>query len=267
MTSRPTARAVHEAVRAQFGATAAAYTTSTGHGDKTMLTTLVALVEPRSTDRALDIATGAGHTALAFAPHVEEIVAYDLTEAMLAETAKNASERGLTNVVTQQGPAEKLPFPGATFDIVTVRLASHHFADNAAAVREMARVAKPGGRVLIVDNYSSEDGVLDAQLHHIEKLRDPSHVRAYRLSQWREFLRQAGLDLRREITDLYSESPRGMDFDDWVRRSKTPKAIVTELRRLFTTASPALRDLLSIQTEGASLWFRLPQVTFLAQKQ
>jgi hypothetical protein len=108
--------------------------------------------------------------------------------------------------------------------------------------------------------------VLHAQLHHIETLRDHSHVRAYRLSDWRKFLRDAGLDLHREITDLYSESPRGMDFDDWVRRSKTPPSLVAELRRLFTTASPALRDLLTIQTEGASIWFRLPQVTFLAQR-
>ncbi len=266
MTSRPTVDSVHEAVQAQFGATAAAYSTSAGHGDKAILSALVVLTEPRSTDKALDIATGAGHTALAFAPHVQEVVAYDLTEAMLAETAKNAASRGLTNVVTREGPAEKLPFPDAAFDIVTVRLASHHFADNAAAVREMSRVAKPGGRVLIVDNYSPEEGVLDAQLHHIETLRDHSHVRAWRLSDWRKFLRDAGLDLRREITDLYSESPRGMDFDDWVRRSKTPPGLVAELRRLFTTASPALRDLLTIQTDGASIWFRLPQVTFLAQR-
>lgn len=257
---------MHEAVQAQFGATAAAYSTSTGHGDKTVLSALVALAEPRSTDKALDIATGAGHTALAFAPQVQEVVAYDLTEAMLAETAKNAADRGLTNVVTRQGPAEKLPFPNATFDIVTVRLASHHFADNADAVREMARVAKPGGRALIVDNYSSEDDVLDAQLHHIKKLRDNSHVRAYRLSDWRRFLREAGLDLQREITDLYSENPRGMNFDDWVRRSKTPPTVVAELRRLFLTASPALRDLLTIQAEGDSIWFRLPQVTLLAHR-
>lgn len=264
MTSRSPADSVHEAVQAQFGATAAAYSSSAGHGDKAILSALVALAEPRPNDKTLDIATGAGHTALAFAPHVQEVVAYDLTEAMLAETAKNAAQRGLTNVVTRQGPAEKLPFSDEAFDIVTVRLASHHFADNAAAVREMARVIKPGGRVVVVDNYSPEDGALDAQLHHIEKLRDPSHVRAYRLSDWRRFLGDARLDLRREITDLYSEGTRGMDFDGWVQRSKTPPSVAAELRCLFTNASPALRGLLAIQIEGRSIWFRLPQVTFLA---
>jgi ubiquinone/menaquinone biosynthesis C-methylase UbiE len=257
---------VHRKVQQQFGATAAAYSTSAGHGDQAVLNALVSLAAPHSTDTVLDIATGAGHTALAFAPHVEKVVAYDLTEAMLAETAKNAAQRGLTNLSTQQGPAEKLPFPDATFDIVTVRLASHHFADNAAAVREMARVTKPGGKVVIVDNYSSEDESLDTQLHNIEKLRDPSHVRAYRLSTWREFLRDAGLTIQREVTDTYSESQRGMDFDDWVRRSKTPPDRVTELRRLFTTASPDLYALLTIQEDGEAIWFRLPQVTFIAQR-
>lgn len=257
---------VHQKVQAQFGATAAAYSTSAGHADQTALKSLVALAAPKSTDAILDIATGAGHTALAFAPHVQNVVAYDLTEAMLLETAKNAAQRGLTNVVTKQGPAEKLSFPDAAFDIVTVRLASHHFADNAAAVREMARVAKPGGKVIVVDNYSSEDDSLDTQLHNIEKLRDASHVRAHRLSSWRKFIEAAGLTIQREVTDHYSESPRGMNFDDWVRRSKTPPDRVAELRRLFTTASPELRDLLHIQQEGEAMWFRLPQVTFIAKR-
>src|ERR1700728_2564890 len=137
MTSRTTLDQVHKSVQAQFGATAAAYSTSAGHGDRIALNTLVAMAAPQSTDQVLDIATGAGHTALAFAPHAREVVAYDLTEAMLAETAKSAERRGLTNVVTRRGPAEQLPFPDSTFDIVTVRLASHHFADNVAAVREM----------------------------------------------------------------------------------------------------------------------------------
>lgn len=257
---------VHRNVQQQFGATAAAYTHSAGHGDATALAFLVSLAQPQSTDAVLDIATGAGHTALAFAPHVRQVVAYDLTPAMLAETAKSATQRGLGNLSTQQGPAEELPFPDHSFDIATVRLASHHFADNAGAVREMARVVRAGGKVIAVDNYGPEDVTLDDQLQHIEKLRDASHVRSYRLSVWRATLQQAGLRMEREITDRYSESPRGMDFDDWVRRSRTPPDRVAELRRLFLNASQALRDLLTIDVDGDSIWFRLPQVTFLARK-
>jgi ubiquinone/menaquinone biosynthesis C-methylase UbiE len=257
---------VHEQVQTQFGATAVAYTSSAGHSDQTFLMTLVGLAEPQPTDMVLDIATGAGHTALAFAPHVREVVAYDLTEAMLAETAKNAERRGLTNVVTRRGPAEQLPFPDSSFDIVTVRLASHHFADNAAAVSEMARVTKRGGHVVVVDNYGPEDDALDAELQHIEKLRDPSHVRSYRLSEWRSFLDAPGLTIQREVTDHYTETRRGMDFDDWVSRSKTPPDRIAQLRTLFIGASKPLRDLLRIDIDGDAIWFRLPQVTFVARR-
>ncbi len=266
MTSNTTEQTVHEKVQQQFGATAAAYSTSTGHGDRTALATLVDLTAPRAADTILDIATGAGHTALAFAPHVQEVVAYDLTEAMLAETAKNAAQRGLANVKTRRGPAEQLPFADGEFHIATVRLASHHFADNAAAVHEMARVVRPGGKVVVVDNYGPEDEALDALFQHIEKTRDASHVRGYRLSVWRKFLRDAGLTIEQEVTDHYSESPRGMDFDDWVGRAKTPPDRVAELRGIFTTASPELRDWLRIQIDGDSIWFRIPQVTFIARK-
>jgi ubiquinone/menaquinone biosynthesis C-methylase UbiE len=266
MTTNMSGQSVHDKVQEQFGATAAAYTTSTGHGDRTALAALVSMAAPQGGDVVLDIATGAGHTALAFAPHVRKVVAYDLTEAMLAETAKNAAARGLTNVETRQGPAETLPFPEWAFDIATVRLASHHFADNQAAIREMARVVRPGGMMVVVDNYGPEDEALDALFQHIEKTRDPSHVRGYRLSVWRKFLNDAGLTIEQEVTDHYSESPRGMDFDDWVRRAKTPPDSVATLRRIFTTASPELKDWLRIQIDGESIWFRIPQVTFIALK-
>lgn len=257
---------VHRQVQEQFGATAAAYTRSAGHGDATALAFLVSLAAPQPADVALDIATGAGHTALAFAPYVREVVAYDLTAAMLAETAKTAAARELANVVTRQGPAEELPFADASFDIVTVRLASHHFADNARAVREMARVARPGARILVVDNYGPEDAVLDGQLQEIEKLRDASHVRSYTLSVWNQVLRDAGLQIEREITDRYTESERGMHFAEWVSRSKTPPDRVAKLRGIFGNASPALRKLLSIDIDGDETWFCLPQVTLLARK-
>src|ERR1700691_9992 len=125
----PAPESVHERVQTQFGAAAAAYGTSLVHGDASALRRVVELAEPQPKDSALDIATGAGHTALALAPHVARVIAYDLTREMILETRRNAAARGLANVYTQQGPAEKLPFRDASFDIVTVRQAPHHFAD------------------------------------------------------------------------------------------------------------------------------------------
>ena len=98
----------------------------------------------------LDVATGAGHTALAFAPHVAKVTATDITEEMLAQAKKLAASRGLGNVKTVPAKAEDLPFPDMSFDLVTCRLAAHHFADVAAFAAEAFRVLIPerpaGGR-------------------------------------------------------------------------------------------------------------------------
>ncbi|MGA8872182.1 MAG: methyltransferase domain-containing protein [Candidatus Acidiferrales bacterium] len=256
---------IHDSVSAQFGAAAAAYTTSPVHSDPDALRQAVELAQPRPTDRALDIATGAGHTALALAPHVAEVVAYDMTQPMLHETARNAAARGLTNVVTQQGIAEALPFPNASFHIVTVRTAPHHFADVRAALREMARVAKPGARIVIIDSASPEDASLDRQWNQIEKLRDPSHVRNYTPSEWRSMLADAGLRITFEESSFALENGRPMDFAAWVRRMNTPPAAVEELTRLFRNASPAVIEALRIEVamDGA-IFFRVPLITLAA---
>jgi len=259
-------KALHERVRSQFGAAAAAYTASVGHRDPAMVGRVVELARPQPGDRALDIATGAGHTALALAPHLAEVIAYDITPQMLAETARNASERGLTNVAIRLGAAERLPFADSSFDIVTVRHAPHHFADVARAVREMARVTKPGGRVIIVDGRAPEDPGLDREFNQIEKLRDPSHVRNYRPSEWRAMVTAAGLRITFEELDFYTENGRPMDFAAWTRRANTPPAEVAELTRRFRQASPTLIEALRIELGTDALGFCVPQITIAAMK-
>jgi ubiquinone/menaquinone biosynthesis C-methylase UbiE len=259
------ASSIHERVSAQFGAAAAAYTTSPVHADQQALRQVVQLAQPRPTDRALDIATGTGHTALALAPQVAEVVAYDMTQPMLRETARNAAARGLSNLTTKQGIAEALPFPDASFDIVTVRTAPHHFADIRAAISEMARVAKPGARIVIVDSSAPEDATLDRQWNHIERLRDPSHVRNYTPSEWRSMLADAGLRVTFEEASFASENGGPMDFAAWVRRMNTPPEAVEELSRLFRCASPALVDALRIETAAdGAIFFCVPLLALAA---
>ena len=258
---------IHDRVNAQFGAAAAAYTTSPVHADPDALRQVVELAEPRPADRALDVATGAGHTALALASRVAEVVAYDLTQPMLRETARNAAARGLTNLVTQQGIAEALPFPNASFDIVTSRQAPHHFADIRAAIREMARVAKPGARIVIVDSAAPEDAALDRQWNYIEKLRDPSHVRNYTPSEWRSMLADAGLRVTFEQSSFATENGRPMDFAAWVRRMNAPPQAVEELTRLFREASPVLAAALHIEiASDAAIFFSVPLITLAAMR-
>ncbi len=260
------ARDVHARVRSQFGRAASAYTTSAGHSDPILLRRVIELAQPRPSDRALDIATGAGHTALALAPQVAEVVAFDLTQQMLEETARSAAARGLRNVVTRQGAAERLPFPDSTFDIVAVRQAPHHYADVPQAVREMARVVKPAGRVVIIDSRAPEDDELDRAFNHIEKLRDSSHVRNWRPSEWRAMIQDAGLRILAEHLDFYTENGHAMDFEAWTQRMKTPTAAVEELRRLFRTATPALVEALRIEIDGDQIGFCVPQIAIAATK-
>lgn len=257
----------YKLVQAQFGAVAAAYTTSASHANADSLQKLVELAQPRATERALDIATGAGHTALAFAPYVAEVVAFDLTPQMLEETARNAAARGLNNIKTQQGQAEALPFPDNSFEIVTCRIAPHHFANIQKAVDEMARVAAPGGRVIILDTSVPEDETLDREINFFEKQRDPSHVRNYQPKEWRAMFEQAGLKVTHLEYKLDEEIR--LNFVDWTTRMRTPAETVTELAGLLRQASPALQAALNIEIRGdrnEDIFFSLPRVTLSALK-
>lgn len=264
--NRSAAAEINNLVQAQFGPAAAAYTQSEVHRDPDALRKVVELAHPQPGDVALDIATGAGHVALALAPYVTKVIAYDMTEEMLLETQRNATARGLGNIVTQRGTAERLPFADAMFDIVTVRHAPHHFADLQAALKEMARVAKIGGRVVIVDSTSPEDESLDRQWNQIEKLRDPSHVGNYRPSRWRAMIANAGLRIDFEKVDYCRESGRPMNFIDWTRRMKTPPEAVKELRHTFETASPALVKALQVRATAEEIGFCVPQIWIAAVK-
>lgn len=251
-------------VQAQFGRAAAAYTRSAVHRDPEALRKVVELAQPKPEDVALDIATGAGHVAMALAPHVARVIAFDMTEDMLREARQSAAARGLANLETRKGTAEHLPFADATFDVITVRHAPHHFADLPGAVREMARVAKPGARVVVVDSYAPEDAALDRQWNRMEKLRDPSHVRNYRPDEWRAMMLDAGLHITFEELGHCTENGRPMNFADWTRRMNTPPGAVEELRHLFRNASPALAEVLRVQVTGEEIGFCVPQITLAA---
>jgi ubiquinone/menaquinone biosynthesis C-methylase UbiE len=266
MLKRPIARDseganVHSRVQSQFGAAAAAYNTSLVHSDPNALRRVVELAQPQPGDAALDIATGTGHTALALAPHVASVVAFDLTEKMLTEAARNAADRGLKNVFTRLGMAEDLPFADSSFDIVTVRQAPHHYVDVLSAVREMARVARPGARVIVVDSTAPEDASVGSRWNYIEKLRDRSHVRNYTPTEWREMITATGLHIFCEEIDFCTENGQPMDFRGWVKRMNTPSADVEELAQLFREADSALTSALRIQIEGDRIRFCVPQIT------
>jgi SAM-dependent methyltransferase len=265
VTSEHDRDATYARVRESFGPNAAKYTSSPGHADPEGLTRLVNRLAPRPTDHVLDVGTGAGHTALAFAPVVARVVALDLTPAMLEEVRRNAAAHGLANVATQLGAAESLPFADGSFDVVSCRLTTHHFPELPRAVGEMARVLRVGGRLLVADTMVPEDDEVDQAINDIELLRDPSHVRNWRPSEWRHMI--AAARLRIVECDLgYYDEGEGMDFEAWTARIGTPPAAVAMLRERFATASPKLRAALRIHPVGDTFRFALPRITIIAAK-
>ncbi|MDP9325530.1 MAG: methyltransferase domain-containing protein, partial [Candidatus Dormibacteraeota bacterium] len=161
------------------------------HTEAAVLHRVVELARPQRGWRALDIGTGAGHTALALAPHVAELVAQDLTPEMLERARGLAVERGVTNLKLVEGDVHHLDFPDGAFDLVTCRRAAHHFADIELALQEMGRVLRPGGRVVIDDRSVPPDPSADAALNRLDVLHDHSHVREYSASEWVEMLTSA----------------------------------------------------------------------------
>lgn len=215
---------IHSKVKAQFSKTARAYVSSTIHAKGDELKLLLELAGNVTSKKVLDIATGGGHTALAFAKAGAEVTATDLTPAML-ETAKTfIAEQGVDSVVFQEASAEALPFENQSFDIVTCRIAAHHFAEPKKFVGEVARILKPEGLFLLVDNVSPTDSVLAETMNYIEKTRDPSHVWAYSVPTWLNWLTEAGLELHH-----LTRFKRSKNYPYWTNYAQTPETVVKEL--------------------------------------
>src|ERR1700756_134901 len=177
----------------QFTRQATVFSTAPAISDEDALRMIVEAARPTPDDRLLDVACGPGLVVCAFAPHVREATGIDVTPAMLERARKLAAEKGFTNIVWRRGDVYSLPYDDASFTIVTTRFSCHHFLDPAAVVREMVRVCTPGGRIIVVDDYASEDPSKAAEFNKLEKLRDPSHSRCLTLSELKGLFGTAGL--------------------------------------------------------------------------
>ncbi|MBO0705334.1 MAG: methyltransferase domain-containing protein [Candidatus Dormibacteraeota bacterium] len=231
--------------RTRFGRAAGSYVTSTILAEGGELPRMLELARLTGAERVLDVATGGGHTALAFASHVREVVATDLTPAMVDAAARHLTEQGATNVRCEVADAEALPHRDAEFDVVTARFAPHHFPDPVRFCHEVARVLRPGGRLVLFDNMAPEEEEFDAFLQRFERWRDPSHVRAYRPSEWAGMLAGAGLT----VEELGPLERKVYQFDDWTDRQGMDPEAKHDLERWLLAAPPACAEFFSI---GAS---------------
>ena len=159
-------------VQQQFGDHAQNYVTSSVHATGEDLDTLVRLAAPKPDDVVLDVGTGGGHTALRLAPQVQKVVATDITDRML-DAARAFITPQADNVTFEIADAQDLPFEDATFDLVTCRIAAHHFEDVYEFVLEAARVLKPGGRLVVQDQYTPDDEASNRIHRHIRATTGP----------------------------------------------------------------------------------------------
>ncbi len=159
----------------------------------------------------LDVATGTGHTAFFFSQRLAHVFAVDINDEML-EVAQEESDRRSLACRFLKGAADELPFDDETFDLVTCRLAAHHFQDPAAFLAEGHRVLRPGGRLLLIDNIVPI-GSAGKWINEFETRRDPSHVACLTEKAWKDLFQDSGFS---EIE--LQQFPRELDFETWMER-------------------------------------------------
>jgi len=248
-SATPISTTHQQAIQQQFDPQAQAYLASTVHAqgpDLAHAQQLVARHLPASKARVLDVGCGAGHLAFALSPHVHHVMAVDPSPGMLDTVRRAAQHRGLGHIDTVQAQADDLPFADGHFCTVATRYSAHHWTALEASLREMYRVIKPGGYLLMIDILGHEDALVDTHLQAMEVLRDRSHVRNRSATQWQALLAEAGFTVHEQ-----AQWPVRLEFAPWVARMQTPACQVEGIRALQEGAPAEVRQALSIDTVGS----------------
>jgi ubiquinone/menaquinone biosynthesis C-methylase UbiE len=173
---------------------------------------------------------------------------------MLEVVAAEGARRGFTNLETQVGAAETLPFESGTFDLIMTRYSAHHWADVPRAIAEAARVAAPDARFVVIDLVSPETPLFDTSLQVVEFLRDASHVRDYRISEWRSMLEGAGFR-----SPAITSWKLTMEFKSWIERIGTPPERVAALQAVFAKLPGEVKQYFQVAPDLSfvtdSAWF------------
>ncbi|MBY0085364.1 class I SAM-dependent methyltransferase [Brevibacillus sp. M2.1A] len=235
---------IKEEVKQQFGTNAEKYVNSQTHATGEDLSLLTPWLNPSPDWVFLDVATGGGHLSKAIAPHVGQVFATDLTQPMLA-AARNHLRSHTSNVFYVVADAEALPFLSESFDAVGCRIAAHHFPNPEAFVKEVARVLKPGGKFVLIDNIAAEDEKLDRFVNTLEKLRDHSHVRSYSRSEWLTWIEQEGL-----VESHSRIRKKTFPYATWVRRTTETEEQVEQVTAHITSADEVIQAYFAVEKEG-----------------
>jgi len=236
----------------RFGRFAEGYVNSQSHAKGADLQRLLDIARPESNWNVLDIATGGGHTALKFAPQVDRVLAADITPRMLDAAREFITGLGITNVQFLATDAENLPLVEEHFDLVTCRIAPHHFPDCARFVRDAARTLKSGGLLILQDHVLPEDASAARYVDSFERLRDPSHNRAFNRSQWIGMFEAAGLEVE-HTEEIIKRHP----LIPWAERQGCTADTNDQLKQLLVKAPTIAAEWLQAYHIGT------PEATFV----
>ncbi len=223
--------------RERFSQFAQGYVHSPTHSQGEDLDRLLEIANPQADWLACDIATGGGHTALKIAPHVRRMIATDYAPVMLASARAFIQSQGAANVDFVPADAEALPFAAERFDLITCRVAAHHFPDIFRFVRECARALKPGGTLVVLDHLVPDDPKAAAYIEAFERLRDPSHNRALSNSEWRGDFLDAGLTV-----EHVERLDRPAKMIPWAERQGCSPEVIEHLHVLLAQAPDAVAE-------------------------
>lgn len=206
--------------------------------------------------RVLDIGTGTGHTAFAFARTAGEVVALDLTPQMLAIVDREAKRLGLGNVTSCLGDAEALPFEDGSFDLVVTRVAAHHFKNPAKFIAEVERVLVPEGRFLFIDTVGPEEDHARRLVDQVETLRDPSHEHDLSISEWCALAKRFQIEWQELVK-------KPLHLEDWMTRMNVVEGSKPEIRTMILESEGVLRDYLAPKMIDDAMHFHLDEWTCL----
>ena len=201
----------HDATRARFAKTAELVAARQDARAAELAARVRSFVAPRGDERALDAGTGAGALALTLAPLVREVVGVDVVPELLEQARRRASD--FENATFIEGDIVDLPFDYGAFDLAGTLRTLHHVARPELAVAELARVTRPGGTILVVDQIAPVDPPAALELNRFERARDPSHTRALADVDLRHLFEANNLVLQRaEIVREPRELERYLDL-------------------------------------------------------
>jgi ubiquinone/menaquinone biosynthesis C-methylase UbiE len=243
----------------QFTRQAAPFAAAAAIRSEEALNRIVQRVGTGPDDTVLDVACGPGLLACAFAHVAKHAIGVDMTPAMLEQARKTQQDQGLKNVSWQQGDVYSLPFPEAQFSIVCSRFAFHHLQGPLAALKEMKRVCKPGGRIALADMSPLPEKA--AALNAAELLRDPSHVQALPADELRGLFEQAGLAAP-QVSNYRTEG----ELEDLLSRSFPNEGDADRLRTIFADSiTHNTLDLNTRLSEG-KIYYSFPVAVLVARK-